>query len=226
MGGGPTQTSTSSPPTIPPYLLPILGTSATGLEQALTGGQIPSLTGLYSGVPQLGVPPLTGGQMQDIGGIQSLAGTKGIFPYEQQAAATMGQIASPEAEKQAFEQFAAPQVMQSAALAGQANSGAVPYSLAQAAIPYQLQAQQTELAAAQGQAGLGEQQVQNQMSQLQNALEAQGLPREVAMQLAQSQFNKLQQQWGFGKDLQTFPFSLYGPTIGGGSASLNTGGKF
>jgi hypothetical protein len=220
MGGGPSQQSTTSPPTIPPYLLPILGQGEAGLMEALTSGVIPSLTGLYSGVPQLGVPGLTAGQQQDISMIQG--GQPILSPQQQQAAGMFGQIADPTAEKQGFEQFALPEVMQNAALMGQGTSGAADYAVAQAAIPYQLQAQNTELQAAGGLANIGQQGLQQTVQ----ALEAQGLSRDVAMQMAQSLFNKQQQQWGFGKDLQTFPFSLFGPTIGGGSTSINTGGKF
>lgn len=240
MGGSGNQTSKTTSPQIPPYLLPILGSSSTDLMSALNGGTIPSLAGLFGGVPGLSVPGLTGQQTTDINALQGLGQSGGVFPFENQAAQwttqarnQMGQIADPNVAKQAFEQFASPEVMQQSALAGQANSGAVPYALSQAAIPFELQNQQTELAAAQGQlgaaqqlGGLGQTQLSNQMNELTTALQAAGMPRDVAQQLAESQFNQQQQQWGFGKDLRTFPFSLYGPTIGGGSTSVSTGGKF
>lgn len=225
MSGGGGQGSTSSPPQSPSWLLPLELTGATSLESALLGGQIPSLTGLYSGVPQQGVPNLTSGQMGDIGGIQGLAGTGGQIPYQSQIAGNYGAIASPQAEQQYYKQFAAPEIMQQAALAGQGTSGAADQALAQGAIPYALQAQNTELQANQALQGLGQGQVQNQQNELASALQAQGLPYEVAQQLAQSQYNQAQQQWQYGKELQTFPFSLFGQNIGGGT-TVQTGGKF
>lgn len=218
MGGGPTQTTKASPPTIPPFLRGILGQEATSYLSAMQN--LPSIQQLFGTVPQLNVPGITGGQQADINAIQR--GQPLLTPQQQQAAGMMKQIADPTAEKQAFEQFATPEVMQQAALMGQGTSGAADYALAQAAIPYQLQAQQTELGAAQGLAGIGQQ----GLAQMVTALEAQGIPRDIALQKAQALFDQQQQRWGFGKDIQTNPFSLFGPTIGGGSTSVSMGGKF
>ena len=111
--------------------------------------------------------------------------------------------------------------MQQAALSGTANGGAVPYSLAQAAIPYELSDQQTQLAANTANANIGSQ----GMEQLQSALTAAGLPQQEAQQILNSLFAQQSGQNQFATSLQTAPASLLGETIGGG-VQVNSAPKF
>ena len=214
-GSSPTGSSSTSAPTVPAYLYPILQNGVNQYTSA--AGQLPGIPSLYQNAPLQGTPQLTAQQNQNINSIQQLGQSGGTYPGEQQAMTNLGQIANPQASQQAFQQFAAPEVMQQAALAGQGQSGAADYSLSQAAIPYELQAQQTQMQAANSQAQLGQQQVTNQGNQLAQALQASGIPYDVAQQMAQNQYNQQQQQWGLAKDIQTFPFQLFGQTIGGGT---------
>lgn len=216
-GSGQTQTTKASPPTIPPFLRGILGQEATSYLSAMQ--DLPQIQQLFGSVPKLNVPGITPGQQYDIAALQR--GQPVLSPQQTQAAQMMREIADPAAEQKFYREFAAPELMQQSALQGQGTSGAADYALAQGADQYALMAKQNELQAAGGLAGIGQQ----GLAQMVTALEAQGIPRDIAQQQAQALYDQQQQRWGFAKDIQTNPFSLFGPTIGGGSTSVSMGGS-
>lgn len=228
MGGG-GQTTSQSGPKVPFYELPLLYGGAGALTQADygAGSQIPSLQGLYSGAPLQQTPPLTPGQGADIGEFQNIAARGGVgMGYESTAGNNLAAISNPQIAQQAFEQFAAPEVMQQSVLAGQGQSGAVPYALSQAAIPYELQAQNMQMQAANSLGALGGQLNQEQQQALQNALSGQNMQYDVNQQAAQNLYNQQQQKWKYAQGLQTFPFQLLGSAIGGGNTTVSPGSKF
>lgn len=218
-------TTSTSIPYIPPYMYPSLfGGTGAFTQYGQAQGALPSLTQLDQRVPQLQVPGLTPEQQQQIdailaqgGGSPDLAAAR-----SQLSELTSGPIGSSPYTQQAMDawrQQVAPEIMQTAALQGRETGGAALEAMQQgatgAAIPLiQQEVQNREQAV--GQYG----QLQNeQMQNLAQALEAAGLPREVALQQAQAAFDQQQQQFGYETGLQTLPLQLFGNLIGQSNTS-------
>lgn len=240
-GGGDTSQSNTSQPHIPAGLIPYFQQG----EQQLIGaqGNLPDISQLYAQIPELQVPGLEGAQTGLIGQFENLGNqygaSGGANPLQQQAGSSLSNFldqggqpsaATQQAEKN-FSTFQAPQIQQSANLAGLGNSGAAleaeAEGSAQAAVPF-LQADQTNQLNAAGQMGqLGGQEFGQQQTALTSALQAAGMPYQIAEQQAQALFNQQQQKQQFGQQVQFGPSQLFPNVIGGGSStSVNTPSKF
>jgi len=190
-------------------------TGPSGIQTQLSGAQagFPSLLGLPETIPTLDIPGLTPEQQTLIQQL-SAAGTASpdlAAARDQLAQLTGGPVGSSPATQagmQAFEQLVAPQILQQQALQGTAGGGAALEALGQGATAAAVPLIQQEIAnreQAVGQYGaLGQQ----QMQQLAMALEAQGLPREVAQQQAQAMYDQLQQRFQFESGIQTWPLGM------------------
>lgn len=220
-----------SPPIIPSWLKPYYKNTAKGLESAQ--GQLPSISELYGTVPLLNIPNLSPEEQQLIGGFENQtlqpAGNQYSLLSGQGYGSFIGQNGQPSAATQAAEkQFAdlqAPEILQQSALMGSGQSGAALQALAQgqesAIVPFLTADEQNQLAASQGLQGLGAQEFSQTQEALTNALEAAGLPTEVARQQAQALFNQQQQRFQIATGVQTGGQGQFPSLIGGGSGTSN-----
>ena len=197
MSGGSDQSTTNqSGPFMPTWLRKLLGSDSKQWQQAIGG--LPSISQLYGMVPQQGVAPLTGTQNSLINTISGQTGAlnsaeQGAQGQYNQFLGQNGPSAATRAEMQQFNDLQAPAILQQAGLMGQGNSGAALSALAQgqesAAVPFLQQDEQNKMSAAQGLQGLGAQQYSQQTQDLQNALQAAGMPQQIAQQQADALFS-------------------------------------
>jgi hypothetical protein len=206
-----------STPTVPPWEIPIVLGGASQLEQFQQGA--PQLLQLYQNMPQLQVPGIDPTQ-QNV--LNQLVQTGQNNPELQAALAQLAQLtggpigSSPatQAGMQAFQQQIAPIIEQQSALRGTAGGGQAIEALGQGATSAALPLIQQEIQNRQAAVGQYGQLGQQQMQQLTTALEAAGLPREVAMQQAAALFERQQQQSKFAAGLQGFPLGMLPQLIG------------
>lgn len=180
---------------------------------------LPTIAQLAQSVPGLDIPGLTPEQLTALG---QLTGTATENPdlararaqLESLTSGPVGSSPATQAGMQAFEELTLPSILQTQSLQGTAGGGAALEAASQgataAAVPLIQQEIQDRSNAVQGFAGLGAQDVQN----LAMSLEAQGLPREVALEQAQAQHEQQQQQWQTRLGLQSYPLSLFDRFIG------------
>jgi len=227
-GGGTTNTKQSHP-TVPSWLAPLLKSDVTQFQQAEKN--LPSLSALYGQVPLQGTAPFTPEQNALIAQISGRSGQ--LNPAEQAAQGQYEQFlgqkgpsAATLAELQQFNDLQAPAILQQANLMGQGTSGAALSALAQgqesALVPFLQQDEQNKLTAASDLQGLGTQEFNQQTTDLANALQAAGMPQQLAQQQADALFQQLQQKFQFAQGVQTAPFGLLGSTIGGGTSGSVT----
>ncbi len=227
--------SSQSAPVVPPLLRKYYNTIARDYLGGM--GNLPNITGLYNNTPLLGTAPLTDQQLSDIQGFQNNIGPNAAQNQSQQGYENfLGQNGKPSAATQAalkeFNDLQAPEIQSQAALQGLGNSGASLQALAtgqeQALVPFMQQDLQNQLTATQGLGALGGQEAGQMQEQLQNALQAAGMPQQIAQEILQNQFNQGQQKWNFAQGIQTggaqqFP-SLFGQS--GTSSQSSTSPKF
>lgn len=202
-------------PFVSPGFQPILGESGTQFEQFQTGA--PSILSLYQNVPGLQVPGLDPTQLSTLNQLVSTgtSNTDLANARAQLEALTSGPIGSSPATQagmEAFQQLVAPTLTQQSALRGTAGGGQAIEALGQGATEAALPLIQQEIQNREAGVGQSLQMGGLNMQELAMALEAAGLPREVALQQAEALNQQQQQQWQTGLGLQTFPMSLWGPS--------------
>ena len=231
MGQGTTNTSQQqSSPHVPAWMRPMLRGEESQYQNAM--GSLPSLSALYGQIPQQGTAPFSSQQNALIGQISGLSGQPNAAEqsaqnqYNQFLAPGGGESQASQAEMNLLQTQEDPMLMSQASLMGQGNSGAALQSLAQAnqaaLLPILQQGTQNQLKAASGLQGLGGQEYSQQTQDLQNALQAAGMPQQLAQQQANNLFNQLQQQVQYAQGVQQGPFSMLGQLIGGGSGTSVT----
>lgn len=204
---------------LPPWFDQLIGGPRGGATQL--GGamaDLPTLAQLGENVPGLQIPNLTPDQQAAVDqlfqystGGSDLGAARGLL-----SGLTSGDIGSSPATvagMKAFESNVLPQVMQQQALQGTATGGAATEAVANAAAGAALPLIQQEISNRQQAVGQYGQLAGEQVSQLQAALEAAGVPREVALEQAQAMFDQAQQKWSFAGNLQGFPLQ-YLPMTG------------
>lgn len=233
--GGSQQSTTQQSNSVPAWLRPIYQT-AVGQELAAQGG-LPSIAQMFGMIPTLNVPNLTPEQMGLIGQMEQYP--TGLNAPEQGAMSQINQLTSgpigsspaTQAAEQAFKDFTLPTIQNQAAAMGQGNSGAALEAMSQgserAVVPF-IQQEIANRESAVGQLGqLGAQQYGQDIGTLTNALQAAGLPYQVAAQQAQALFNQQQQQLQFGQQVQMGPLQQVGSLFGkGNSVSTTSAPKF
>lgn len=194
--------------------------------QGLIGAEqnLPDLTQIYQGMPQLNVPGLDPTQLSLLGQLTSTGADNPDLAAAraQLAQLTGGPIGSSPATQagmQAFEQQIAPIITQQSALRGTAGGGQAIEALGQGATAAALPLIQEEIKAREAAVGQYGQLGQEQVNQIAMALEASGLPREVALEQAQALFQRQQQQSKFATGIQTFPLQYLGQLGMGGRTS-------
>ena len=208
-------------PLIPKYLQPYLfqGPSAAFPQFGAAQQQLPQIAQLPGLTPELQVPGVTPDQQALI---QQMIGAGGASPDLQAAAQqlqqlTAGPIGSSPATEQAmaaWQQNVAPTIEQFAALQGNASGGQALEALQQGQTGALVPLLQQEISNRQQAASQYGQLAQQQISGLAAALEASGIPREVALEQAQAAYEQQQGQLGLETQLQTMPLQLLGQLIG------------
>ena len=215
--------NTSMPNATPGISQPInLGLS----EQFGAMQSLPNSTSLAENVPGLNVPGMDQGQQDALTAFLTNSGNNPDLAAarSQIGALTSGPVgSSPETQAgmKAYQDLAAPQIASDSALRGTASGGQGIEALAlgqeQAAVPLIQQEIQNRSAAVGQDMGIASQQQQS----LAQALEASGLPREVALQQAEAAFQQQQQQWGTQMGIQQLPLS-WAPAANIGNTSHTT----
>src|SRR5712671_930939 len=211
MGGGGSQDITmhSSLPQVPAPLRKYFYNTARGLGSAQ--GNLPSITDLYNSTPLLGTAQLGQNELNDIQGFQNNIGPNAAQNQAAQGFQNfMGQNGQPSTATNAalkeFNDLQAPAIMGQAALSGLGTSGAGLAALAQgqeqALVPFMQQDLQNQLSAASGLGNLGGQEASQMQQQLQNALQAAGMPREISQTMMQNLFNQSQQKQQLAQQVQ------------------------
>lgn len=202
---------------IPPGLQDYFSGAFSGITQA--GQDFPSISQLPGAVPLLNVPGLTPEQ-QNV--INMLYGT-GTAPADLSAARAqlqqltggpIGSSPATQAGMQAFQELTLPSLMQTAALQGNASGGAALEAAQQGATAAAVPLIQQEIANRQAAVGQYGNLQQQQMQSLAAALEASGIPRDVAMQQAQAQFQKAMQGFGIEQQVQMTPLDIITSLLG------------
>ena len=222
--------SQQSPPAIPAFLRPYYKTIASDYMQGMQN--LPDISQLYQGTPGLNVANLTPDEQQLIGQFQQNIGPNTAenasqYGFNQFAGGAGGApSAATDAALAQFNTLQAPAIQQTAALEGLGNSGASLSALAQgqesALVPFMQQDLSNQLTAAQGLGQLGGQESSQMQTQLSNAMQAAGMPRQVADAQSQALFNQQQQQWNFAQGIQTGGASQFPALIGGGTGTSST----
>lgn len=191
----------------------------------------PNLLNLYQNFPGLSVPNLTPEQQALINQITAFGANNPDLANARAAetSLTAGPIGSSpltQQAMQAWEQFTKPTVESSAALAGLGNSGALAENLAgsetQALVPLLQQEIQNRQGAVSAYTNIQQQQINS----LASALEASGLPRQVALEQAQAAYQQATGQSQFAAGLQQFPLSVLSQLIGTQQTSHSTPGAW
>lgn len=222
MGNQTTQSQTQSAfPYTPSWLTPYYREGAGQATAAQTN--LPSLSQLYGQFPTLQTAQLTPAEQATIAQFGQNTGTN---PYTSTAANSLqsflGTPGTPSAATSAalkeFKDLQAPEILQTAALNGQGNSGAALQALAQgqeqALVPFLQQDQSNTLNAATTLGGLGQNQQQLTGQQLQNTLSAQDLQRQIQQQGFQSAFDTATNRLGYAQGIQTGPLQNFASLIG------------
>lgn len=219
--------TSSTSPTLQPWSIPIYQQAFGPYEQFQATA--PNLTALYQNYPQLNVPGIDPTQ-QNV--LNQLVQTGQNNPEIQAALAQLQQLTSgpigsspaTQAGMQAFQQLEAPIIAQQSALRGTSGGGQAIEALGQGTTAAALPLIQTEIANRQAAAQQYTQIAQAQMRQLALALEASGLPREIALEQAQAIMQRQmgQQQMAFG--LQSMPLNLLGSISIGQEATSTPSG--
>lgn len=169
----------------------------------------PSLTDLQNN-PGLQVPNLSPTETDLINRLVATgqANPNMLAAQRQLQQLTSGPIGSSPATvegMQAFQNITAPQIMQAQALQGTASGGAALEAMGQGATAAALPLIQTEIANREAAVGQYSQLGQQQIMQLAAALEAAGMPREVALKQAFANYQQAEDRWKYQTDLQTRP---------------------
>lgn len=185
---------------------------------------LPDISSLASNVPGLNVPGMDPNQQSFLQQLQANASNSSDMAA---ARAQLGELTSgpvgsspaTQAGMKAYYDLVQPRIESQSALRGTAGGGqgleALSLGAEQAAVPL-IQQEISDRGAAVGQyAALGNQQQQ----QLAQALEASGLPREVALQQAEAAFSQQQQQFQTQMGVQEQPASWIPATFGQNSTS-------
>lgn len=192
--------------------VPEILTGPSGAETQFRGFQsgAPDILSLLANSPGMNIPGLDPGQTAAMQNLIT-AGTSNpdlAAARAQLEALTSGPIGSSPATQagmQAYEDIQAPQIATDSALRGTAGGGQALEASAlgreAAAVPLIQQEIQNREAGVGQSMGIGQQQMQS----LAMALEASGLPREVALQQAQAMFDQAQQRFQAELGLQTYP---------------------
>lgn len=213
-GGGSKQTTQ---PNIPPWSKALLDQYSAEQLGAMQG--LPDISTLATNIPQLNVPGLDPTQL---GILSNLEQTAQYSPDLQAARAqiaqltggTVGSSPATQAGMKAWEQLVKPQVESASALRGTAGGGEGLEALSQSATAAAVPLIQQEIANRQAAIGQETQIAGKQQAALAQALEASGLPREVAQQQAEALFGRQQQQFATQLGLQTVPQSWIPGTWG------------
>jgi len=240
MGGPGTSSSTSSSfGGLPPWARGAFQNSAGDWTSA--EGSLPSISSLYSNTPLLGVPNLNPQQLAEIQQFEQYP--TGLNQPEAGAQSTLNFLTDPNslgytnatnAAMGEFNQQQLPEIQSQAALQGQGNSGAAlaAEALGQSNTLTPLLQQQLQLQSqgvSQGTA-LGAQQYNQDQQTMTNALQAAGLPYEVAQQQAQALYNQQEQQNQLAQEIQMGPFQQIGSIFGRGNtistSTPSSGSKF
>lgn len=186
-------------------------------------GSLPSLGSIYNQFPTLQTAQLTPQEQQTIGQFSNNTGTN---PYTATGAKSLesflGTPGQPSAATNAalkeFRDLQAPEILQQSVLNGTANGGAALTALAQgqeaALVPFLQQDQQNTLNAAGTLSNLGQNQQQITGTQLQNALQAQDLQRQIQQQGYQSAFDTATNRLNYAQGIQTGPLQNFPALIG------------
>lgn len=199
----------------------------------LTGGveNLPNWAQLYQDIPLQGVAGLTGTQDQLLNRITGGINNQGLNKEQQQAAGTLSSYLGPinsnpqvQAEQNYINQTVLPTTQNQSALEGSGTSGASLEAVANAQTgamtPVLENAASNQLSAANELAGIGS----TGNAQLQQALEAAGLPQQVAQEQANAIYNQQSQKQQFGTAVQQQPLSLVPASLG--STSVSSPSKF
>lgn len=232
MSGGSNSSQQQTQPAIPPYITPLLQQSAKNWQNLGTAAQ-GSLSSILN-PPTQKIAPLTSGETADIGSLQGIAQGPNINPQEQQAqdllnSLTSGPIgSSPEtlAAMRAYNQNVAPQIANDVALSGGGRGGALAAALSQGQTNAYVPLIQQEIAnreAGVGQAAsLGEALNTQQQGNLQSALTASGLPREIQQSADTAQYTQQEQALQNVMQALLGPLQLFGGNAFGQNSTTNT----
>lgn len=214
---------------IPRWMWPFLtGPSGAFTQFGQAQGALPSLTDLATNAPALQIPDLSPDQMAllsqlEQSGVNNPDMAQARAQLQQLTSGPIGSSPATQAGMKAFSDITMPQIMQAESLQGTAGGGAALEAASQgataAAVPLIQQEIQNRAAAPGEWASLGNQSLQ----QIAMALEAAGLPREIAQQQAQAQFDQQQQEYQFAAGLQSQPLGLLGNFFGQRNWSTMTG---
>lgn len=219
--------TSSTTPIISPGFQPILGESSNQFQQFQLGA--PDILSFYQNVPGLNVPGLDPTQTATLNQLVGTGTNNADLANAraQIAALSGGPIGSSPVTQQAmqaYRELSAPLIEQQSALRGTAGGGQAIEALGQgqtaALVPFLEQEVQNKSQAV----GQTLQIEQQNMQNLAMALEAAGLPREVALEQAQAAFQQKQQQWQTGLGLQTYPFQYWGPAALGSRSGTSPSG--
>lgn len=225
-GGGSTQ---QTKPIIPGYAQDLLKAYSSEQLGAMQG--LPDIATLASNVPGMNVPGLDPTQLAILSNFEQTAQANPDLnaaraQIAQLTGGDIGTSPATQAGMKAWEQLVKPQVESASALRGTAGGGqgleALSQSATAAAVPLIEQEIRNRQAAVGQLTSIGSQQVQNEAA----ALQAAGLPREVALQVAEANFQQKQQQFATQLGLQTVPQSWIPATFGGQAERLPSWGNF
>lgn len=203
--------------------------SSTGDWRNFLGTASPQLAGLLNANPEQ-IAPLTTGESQDINTIQNNANANPTTPEEQQALAlldqsTSGAVGTDPATQAAFRTFnqnVAPTIAGAIGDTTGGRGGGLAAALSQAdtsaAAPLLAQDTANRTAAAGEYANIGNTVASRQMQNLQTALAASGLPREIQQSIYEAQYNDFLRRQGLITQATLGPASQFGGQAGGQNA--------
>ena len=222
---GTSTTRTDIPSYIDPTFQNVFGQYGAATEQFPTLSQIPGA------MPTLNIPDLTPEQQQQI---QSIIAAGGSSPdlaaarqqLQQLTSGPIGSSPTTQAAMAAYRDYGVPTILQEASLGGRGTSGAALAALTQGEQQALVPLLQQEIQNRQNAVGQYGQLQGEQVQSLAAALEAAGLPREVAQQRAQAEYERKQQQLQFETGIQSLPLqtipSLLGHTTDWSQQGHNT----
>lgn len=223
LSGGSQSGSGNAYPIVPGYLRGLAKSSAKDWRSFL-GEASPQLAGLLNPNPEQ-IAPLTSGENQDIASIQNTASGSPTTPEEAQALALLNQSTSgaigtdpaTQAAFRAFNQNVAPTISSSIADTGGGRGGALAAALSQAqgnaAAPLLAGDVANRTNAAGEYANIGNTVAGRQMQNLQTALSASGLPREIQQSIYEAQYNDFLRRQGLIQQATMGPISQFGNSL-------------
>ena len=221
-------------PVIPGYLKNLVRGSAKDWRN-FQGEAAPQLAGLLNPNPEQ-IAPLTAGENQDIASLQNNAQGSQMTPEEAQALALLNQSTSgaigtdpaTQAAFRAWQQNVAPGIASSVADSGGGRGGGLAAALSQAqttaAAPLLAQDTANRTAASGEYANIGNTVAQRQLQNLQTALSASGLPREIQQSIYEANYNDFLRRSGLIQQATMGPISEFGNSLIGqqGQQSQNS----